>query len=379
MKILCVGGGPAGLYSALLLKRSDPHHQVTVFDRDVPGTVRGWGVTFWDDLLDAMRSADPESAAEVRDAATGWRGLAIDVEGRTRVEEPDFWGHSIARATLTAVLTRRAEELGVEIVRGQEANADDLSSEADLVVAADGVRSRFRAAHADELGARVAQGRNQFAWLSTPRLFPEFHFLFAEPPAGWISAYAYAYSDSASTFVVEMPPETHQRLGLGELGAEPALNRLQNLFDWQLEGARLRAQTDDAGRIPWASFPMVTCRRWRRANVALVGDAAHTTHYSIGFGTKLALEDAIALAAAMTEEADLSTALHLYESRRRRAIRRARVDARFSQTWFENASRYLPYEGEEFAMLLNRRRSPLVTYLPPQLMLSARRLVKRLT
>lgn len=221
------------------------------------------------------------------------------------------------------------------------------------------------------------QGRNLFAWLSTPRVFEGFDFLFAEPDAGWITSYAYAYGDQASTFVVEMPPETYHNLGLAALGAEPALELLESIFGWSLQGAVLQAQVTDDGRIPWANFPTVTCRDWHRDNVVLLGDAAHTTHYSIGFGTKLALEDAIELASAVAGESDLPTALRRYQITRRRAIRTGQRDARNSQRWFEHAARYLRFEGDDFAMLLNRRRAAPIGWLPPQLLVSGRRLIKR--
>lgn len=377
MRIISLGGGPAGLYAALLLKLADPRHEVSVIERDPPGTVRGWGVTFWDDLLDGMRASDPESAAEIAQAAARWDGLETEVQGRPRVVQQDFWGHSISRSTLISVLSRRAEALGVEIRYGQQASADDLATEADLVIAADGVRSGFRTAHSKALAARVDNGRNQFVWLSTPKPFPAFRFIFAQPAAGWACAYAYAYSAQASTFVAELPPETYENLGLSGMDAAESMATLEDVFGWQLDGHPLSVQPKDDGTAPWGTFPTVWCQQWYDGNVAVMGDAAHTTHYSIGFGTKLALEDAIGLARSMAQEGEVSAGLRRYQEQRIRDLRVPRRDARYSQRWFEQVERYLPLGTDDFAALLNRRRSPLVAYLPPRAISSVRRMIKR--
>ncbi len=376
MKIICIGGGPAGLYAGVLLKLADPRHEITVYEREPAGAGRGWGVTFWDDLLDLMRAHDAESADGIAQVAARWDGLEVDVRGRPRVVQPEFWGNSIARASLVQVMTDRALGLGVRISRGREVSADDVAPEADLVLSADGVGSRFRQAHAAELGNRIDVGRNRFVWLSTPKVFPAFRFAFDEHRAGWLCCYAYAYSPTASTFVVELPPETYQRLELAGLTSAAAMARLQDVFAWQLDGHPLEVQPKDDGSVPWTRFPTVSNRRWHVGNVALLGDAAHTTHYSIGFGTKLALEDAITLSRAVAEEADVPAALRRYETERRRAIRGAQRNARYSARWFERVPRYLPFDSDTFAALLNRRRSPVLAHLPPGLVAGARRVVK---
>ncbi|HEY5785451.1 MAG TPA: FAD-dependent monooxygenase [Microlunatus sp.] len=382
MKIICVGGGPAGLYAALLLKRADPRREVQVFERDAEDTVRGWGVTFWDDLLAEMHDHDAESAKNVAAVAARWTGLEVQVQGRPPAVDPEFWGHSIARSSLIGVLTERARSLGVQITYGSEKAPDDVAEEADLVVAADGAGSRFRQAHAIELGTAIDHGRNRFVWLATPRVFPAFRFAFARPtrlPPGsdWLCCYAYAFSDTASTFVVELPAETLARLGLDGLSADASMALLQEAFADQLDGQPLVVQPTTEGTVPWTSFPTVRNRVWHVGNVALMGDAAHTTHYSIGFGTKLALEDAMGLSRAIHEESGVPAALRRYERERRRATAPVQRDAHFSQRWFEQAQRYLAYDGEEFATLLNRRRSPWLGRIPPAALIAARRLVKR--
>ena len=207
----------------------------------------------------------------------------------------------------------------MQIVYGNEVSPDEVAGEADLVVAADGAGSRFRQAHFAELGTTVDHGRNRFVWLATPRVFPAFRFAFARPsqlPPGsdWLCCYAYAFSATASTFVVELPTTTFARLGLDGLPAAASMALLQEVFADQLDGQPLLVQPRPDGTVPWTSFPTVRNRRWHVGNVALMGDAAHTTHYSIGFGTKLALEDAMGLADAVAAEPDVESMLRRLSS-----------------------------------------------------------------
>lgn len=374
MQIHAVGGGPAGLYFALLMKLADARHEVTVLEREQPGIIRGWGVTFWDDLLESMREGDPVSAQSIGAAAVGWGGLRVDVRGSV-VEQPGPAGHSIDRSVLVQILSERARELGVRVEHGRSADPTELASRADLVIASDGVGSRFRAAHAARLGTSARQGRNQFVWLATPAIFETFRFAFVELEAGWICAYAYAYSETSSTFVVECPPETWDRLGFAHLDAAASLRLLAEIFEAQLDAHPLHSKPGHGTGLPWARFTTVQNKTWHVGNVALMGDAAHTTHYSIGFGTKLALEDALTLSEELGRTA-LPSALEAYQDRRIRELRAAQRDARYSMRWFEKADRYLPYDCDDFASMLFHRRSALFAVVPPAALVRARGLLQ---
>lgn len=370
MKIVCVGGGPAGLYFAILMKRRDPGHDVTVYERNPLDVTHGFGVTFWDELLSALFINDPTSAAEIKAAAFDWRGQEVDVDGRSPVPS-DGTGYGIDRHVLIHILTQRAAELGVTLRFGHEVDPEDVVAGADLVVAADGVRSRVRAQHAAELEPEVTLGRNKYVWLGTPRVFRAFTYAFAETDAGWLWCYAYGYSDERSTFIVECSPETWRGLHLDTLGLQDSLDLLQGLFARQLDGHPLMVQSREA-QMPWVNWTLIRMSTWHTGNVALMGDAAHTTHFSIGSGTRLALEDAIALASALDRTSDVATALQSYESERRSAILPAQRDAHYSSKWFENVPRYLPLDTEKFAAILHRRRSPILAVVPPKVFLALR-------
>ena len=364
MRIACVGGGPAGLYLAILLKRRDPGHQVTVLERNPAGVTYGWGVVFWDDLLEGLAANDPPSADIVAAEAFRWVDQRILVDGQPEARLAGY-GFSMRRQRLLDILTRRALELGAE-VRFECEVADEASLGGhDLVVAADGVNSRLRRAHPQSFGTRVDTGRNRYMWLGTTKVFDSFTFAFVRTPAGWIWCHAYGFDATASTFIVECSPETWAGLGFGELGLEESTARLEELFAAQLDGHRLVAQGPDRQRAPWRSFRTVTNERWRQGNLVLAGDAAHTTHFTIGSGTKLAIDDAIGLAAALGAHGDLATALAAYERDRKASLLPLQREARNSARWFESLPRYIDLGAERFAFLLHQRRSQLLTRMSP--------------
>jgi 2-polyprenyl-6-methoxyphenol hydroxylase-like FAD-dependent oxidoreductase len=363
VKVACVGGGPAGLYLSILLKRQDPSHDITVHERDPEGSTYGWGVTYWRDLLDRLNEQDPESARALRADSVRWRdGVAHigDLTARHRGDE----GHGIGRHRLLEILAARARDLGVRLEYAREVTAADLPSDADLVVAADGVRSDLRARHATHFGTRLTAGRNRYLWLGTTRSFDAFTFAFVETAHGWIWCYGYGYGPDRGTCVVECAPETWTGLGLDRASEADGRALLERLFAGVLEGHPLLARP---GGNPWQTFRTLTNRTWHHGNLVLLGDAAHTTHYSIGAGTTLALDDAIALAAALREHAAVPQALARYESERRAALLPVQSAARYSAQWYENLPRYIHLPPERMFALLGQRHSPLLPHVPPQL------------
>lgn len=365
MKVACVGGGPAGLYLSILLKRQDPTHDITVHERNPEGSTYGWGVTYWRALLDRLHAHDPESARAVEESSVRWNEGVAHVRGEL-TRQPGDEGHGIGRHRLLEILADRARALGVRLEFESEIRADDLP-EADLVVAADGVHSALRTRHAGHFGAHLTPGRNRYVWLGTTRVFDSFTFAFVETGHGWIWCYGYPYDPGHSTCVIECAPETFTGLGLDRQGESERLALLEQLFAHVLDGHRLIGRPAGEGGSPWATFRTLTNRTWHRGNLVLLGDAAHTTHYSIGAGTTLALEDALALAGALREHAGLPQALAAYERTRMTALLPAQSAARYSARWYENLPRYLHLPPEQMFALLGQRHSPLLPHVPPQL------------
>jgi anthraniloyl-CoA monooxygenase len=364
MRIACVGGGPAGLYLAILMKRRDPGHEVTVFERNPAGVTYGWGVVFWDDLLEGLRANDPPTAQAIAEEAFRWTDQHILVDGRPPDSLPGF-GYSMRRQRLLDILTARALELGVGVRFESEVEDPDRLGRPDLVVACDGVNSRLRRRHPDGFGTRIDTGRNRYMWLGTTKVFDSFTFAFVRTPAGWVWCHAYGFDAGTSTFIVECQPETWAGLGFGRLGLDDSIRRLEQLFEAQLDGHPLVAQAPAADRAPWLAFRTVTNERWHHGRVVLAGDAAHTTHFTIGSGTKLAIEDAIGLAAALGGHRELESALAAYEQQRRTALLLLQREARNSAHWFEDLPRYVRLGPPEFTALLHHRRSQLLRRMSP--------------
>ncbi|MEV7069847.1 FAD-dependent monooxygenase [Streptomyces sp. NPDC093990] len=365
VKVACVGGGPAGLYLSILLKRQDPSHDITVHERDPEGSTYGWGVTYWRGLLDKLHERDPESARAIEEASVTWN------QGEARVRDlvtrrPGDQGFGIGRHRLLEILAARARSLGVRLEYEHEITHGNLPA-ADLVVAGDGVRSTLRTGYADHFGARTEEGRNHYIWLGTSKVFDSFTFAFVETDHGWIWCYGYAFSPERSTVVVECAPPTWTGLGLDTAGEADGLALLEKLFTGILDGHPLIGRSTGSGGAQWLNFRTLTNRTWHRDNLVLLGDAAHTTHYSIGAGTTLALEDAIALADAVRAHGDLPPALARYERQRKSELLAAQSAARYSAQWYENLPRYIDLPPEQMFALLGQRHSPLLPYVPPQL------------
>ena len=330
MKITCVGGGPAGLYFALLMKLHDPRHDVTILERNAPGTTRGWGVVFWRDLLAELYDADAESAREVDRQAFRWDDQVVEVRGR-QVRNTGVRGFGIDRRHLLDILVKRAQGAGVRIEFGHEVAALADLPAADLTVASDGVNSRIRT-ETGGFGTDSRVGRNKYIWLGTDKVFDSFTFPFVQTDSGWLWAHTYGIDRETSTFIVECSNQTYCSLGFDTMPPRDCLSHLQKIFAHQLDGHTLIGQRGDGTDVQWLSFKTVTNQRWYRGTTVLAGDAAHTTHFTIGSGTKLAIEDAIALARNVGTHDDLQAGLAAYEKERRKRCfsRRARLTSALS-------------------------------------------------
>ncbi len=366
MRIVCVGGGPAGLYFAILMKARDQDHEITVLERNPAGVTYGWGVVFWDDLLDQLHASDPPTAREISANSFQWNGELLAVESRDPVQVEGH-GYGIGRQRLLDLLVERALALGVRVQFECEVkNLSELGG-ADLIIGCDGFNSRLRQLHGDHFRTDVRVGRNKYIWLGTSKVFDVFTFAFVQTAVGWIWCHAYGFDDDTSTFIVECSQETWTGLGFDGLGGNDTITLLEQLFESHLGGHPLRSNMRTNGGAPWLNFRTLTNEKWHHDNTVLMGDAAHTTHFTIGSGTKLALEDAIALAAELHEGTELQPTLEAYGSERQIALLPAQSDARFSAQWFENIPRYVDLDTTRFFALLRERRSPLLPRLPPQL------------
>jgi 2-polyprenyl-6-methoxyphenol hydroxylase-like FAD-dependent oxidoreductase len=376
MRIACVGGGPAGLYFALLMKMHEPGYDITVFERTSADSASGWGVTFDEDLLATLYLSDLYSAQEIEQAAFRLENQLVDVQGKQVLRTGGCY--AIGRQRLLDIFADRARDLGVHIEYGQEVTALSQLREADLIVACDGVNSHTRL-EAGSFQTNVRLSANKYAWLGTSRVFESFMYLFVRTSSGWIWAFTYGIDDQSSTFIVECSPETWADLGFGTMPSHECLSLLEKLFEPHLAGHHLTVQAHDATDVRWLDFRTVTVQRWYNGKTVLTGDAAHTTHFSIGWGTKLAIEDVIALAENLEHYGALKPAFQSYEIQRKAALRQPQTDARFSAQWFENLSRYIDLKPDEFSVLLHGRRSPILPHLPPRLYYQLDQLTEELT
>ena len=366
MRIVCVGGGPAGLYTALLLKRADARHAVRVVERNRPYDTFGWGVVFSDQTLGNLADADAETAQQIAGAFNRWDDIDVHFKGRTITSG----GHGfcgIGRKRLLNILQHRCEALGVELVFETSVDDERVSAaafDADIIVASDGANSRVRERHAASYSPDIDLRRCRFVWLGTKKRFDAFTFAFEQTPHGWFQAHAYQYDGDTSTFIVETPEEVWRAAGIDRMSQQEGIEFCEQLFARYLDGHRLLSNAGHLrGSAIWIRFPRVICRSWthwtqfgeRSVPVVLIGDAAHTAHFSVGSGTKLALEDAIGLSRALQRERDLRAALAAYEAERSVEVLKLQNAARNSTEWFENVDRYTSFDALQFAYSLLTR------------------------
>jgi anthraniloyl-CoA monooxygenase len=342
MRIAIIGGGPAGLYFAILMQRDMPHARITVVERNQADDTFGFGVVFSDATLDAFKVADEPSYRAITESFAYWDDIEIHVKGTVhRIGGNGFCGCS--RRTLLLLLQQRAQALGVELLFRQDASPEDFP-DADLIVAADGINSAIRTRHAEHFKPEVDLRPNRFAWMGSTRAFDAFTFFFRETPHGIFIAHCYQYEPGASTWVLETDPDTFARAGLDRMDEAASAAFLEGVFAEELQGHRLTTN-----RSLWRQFPTIACERWVKDNIVLLGDAKATAHFSIGSGTKLAMEDSIALHAAFMAGGDVATCLARYETARREDVEKTQHAANVSLVWFEHVKRFWHFDPTQFA------------------------------
>ncbi len=349
MKVNCIGGGPAGLYLGILLKEQSPRHEVTVYERNRPDDTFGFGVVFSDATLGNLQAAHRGTYDAIRSEFAHWDDIDIHYRGQKLTST----GHGfcgLSRKRLLRILTERAGKLGVDLHFETDVGDPESVRDADLLVAADGVNSSVRSRYEASFQPQIDWRPNRFVWLGTTLPFEAFNFFFKPTPEGLWRVHAYRYEEGMSTFIVETTAETFERSGLEVDDEEATAKYIAEIFGEELQGHPVLVN-----RSVWRQFPTIKCGRWSHQNVALMGDAVHTAHYSIGSGTKLAMEDAIALARALHIESDVPSALERYELDRRPDVESTQRAAQVSLEWFESTERYTDFPPLQFAFSLLTR------------------------
>ncbi len=349
MRVACLGGGPAGLYFAISLKLRQPDAEVVVIERNRPDDTFGWGVVLSDETLDNLRQNDVASAEAIRAHFAYWDDIAVHYRGEKVVST----GHGfcgIGRKQLLLLLQARARELGVELRFETEVeHTASYAAEYDLVVACDGLNSKTRADYAEHFRPDIDTRACKFVWLGTHQKFDDaFTFIFEETDKGWVWAHAYQFDDDTATFIVETDQATWEAFGFGEMSQEESIATCEEIFRDYLGGHSLMSNARHIRGSAWLSFPRVLCEKWHHENIVLMGDAAATAHFSIGSGSKLAMESAIALAEYLTTKPSMEEAFETYQEERRLEVLRLQSAARNSLEWFEEVHRYLHLDPVQF-------------------------------
>ncbi len=350
-RIVCLGGGPAGLYSAILFKKALPNAKVEVYERNRPSDTFGWGVVFSDKTMAGFCDADAPSHDAIVQSFYHWDDIDVHFGGlRIRSGGHGFCG--IARKRLLNILQERAAALGVRQSFEREIDSAAQFADADLIVAADGVNSVQRRAHAEVFKPHIDVRRCRFIWLGTEQRFPAFTFAFENTEHGWFQIHAYQFSADLSTVIVETREETWRALGLDRYSTEQSIEFCESLFGKYLGGHRLMSNARHLRGSAWLNFNRVLCERWHDGNLVLIGDAAHTAHFGIGSGTKLAMEDAMSLVSQVATARDVGAGLERYHAERNLEALKLQSAARNRMEWFENVARYTHLEPQQFAYSL---------------------------
>ncbi len=350
MKINIIGGGPAGLYFAILMKKADASHQIRIYERNGPDDTFGWGVVFSGKTLKTLREADEESHHEITRTFEGWDNVDV-VHGSSKVSVHGNSFTGISRLQLLKILQHRCMELDIEVAfRTEIVDIDSLRQGCDLLVAADGVNSIVRQHYSENFRPTLDVRSNRYIWYGTSQLFHGLTLTFRESEAGIFAAHSYKFNKTTSTFIVECDPQTWEKAGFAGMTDEQTREFLGAVFARDLEGRRLLSNNSK-----WINFVLVKNAHWSFENVVLLGDALHTAHFSIGSGTKLAMEDAIELQDCLFRTANVSQALSEFESTRKPVIEDYQAAAYESMVWFENANQRMNLSPTELAYSLMTR------------------------
>lgn len=350
-RVVCLGGGPAGLYSAILFRKALPRARVEVHERNRPDDTFGWGVVFSDRTMEGFREADAPTHEAITAGFHHWDDIDVHYRGTmTTTGGHGFCG--ISRKRLLNILQQRAAELGVQQTFEHEVDDDAPYADADLVIAADGVNSKTRARHANVFEPDIDVRQCRFIWLGTRQRFPAFTFAFEQTEHGWFQIHAYQFSGDLSTVIVETREETWRAHGLDKFDHRQSIAFCERLFGKYLGDHPLLSNALHLRGSAWLNFNRVLCRRWHHRNLVLIGDAAHTAHFSIGSGTKLAMEDAIGLTRRVAHATDVPAGLALYQEERSLEALKLQSAARNRMRWFEEVVRYVNFEPWQFTYSL---------------------------